>query len=214
MNTKINKVDCDWINIKNKCRTTVNKQYTENVPTQDFKEKLLFSEHSPIRLLNVDWSWKDIKYWVSTELSRHKFEKFISTQRTDRTGVSRDELPQAKLVNYDGYANAQNLIDMSRKRLCFCATNEARTLVEELKLELIRDCPELAKVLVPNCVYRCGCPEFKSCGFWEKFSKDLTLEEISNIKSRYEKYNTYFVKQKLNAKYGKCNEVVNSDDNS
>jgi hypothetical protein len=65
METRINNIQFDWTNIKNKCRTTVNKIYTNVEPTENFKKSLLISEHSPIRLINVDWSWNGIKYWVT-----------------------------------------------------------------------------------------------------------------------------------------------------
>ena len=83
--TIINKIDCDWVNIKNKCRTTTSKEYTDNIPKSTFKTKLLVSEHSPIRLWVVDWTWKEIMSWVATHWSRHKWECFISTRRSDRT---------------------------------------------------------------------------------------------------------------------------------
>ena len=106
----------DWKRVKNHCRTTDNKDFTENEATETFKKKLLISEHSPIRLLEFDWSWKSIYYWLSTEWSRHKFEKFISSQRDDRLidETPRGEKPQNALVNFDGYANMQNLIDTWR----------------------------------------------------------------------------------------------------
>ena len=198
--TKINELINNWTRIKNHCRTTVNKEFTENEPKENFKKKLLISEHSPIRLLEVDWSWRNIPYWVSTELSRHKNEKFISTQRTDRTGVNRSELPQGSLVNFDGYANAQNLIDIARKRLCYQATNEARELVESLKIELQNDEKELSGVLVPNCIYRGGCPEFTPCGYYGKFLKycnDNNLQ-INTIQQRYDAYNKFFYEQNKN----------------
>ena len=126
MKTRINEVVNNWKRIKNHCRTTVNKKFSENEPSDKFKFDLLVSEHSPIRLLEFDWTWENMKYWISTEWSRHKFEKFISTQRTDRTGEDRNEKPQDSLVTFDGYANAQNLIDAFRKRLCYQAALEAR----------------------------------------------------------------------------------------
>lgn len=192
MITKINEITGSWKNAKNKCRTTVNKQYSENEPSREFIARLLISEHSPIRLLGVDWTWEDIPYWVSTEWSRHKFEKFISTQRTDRTGVDRSEKPQGAPVNFDGYANAQSLIDAWRKRLCGCATKEARHLAIDFKRALHKVEPELANVLVPNCVYRCGCPEFTECGFWSAFIDEYRYNEIEllDIATRYAEYNT------------------------
>lgn len=82
--TEIIKSEDDWKLVKNLCRTTMRKEFTENEPTDSFKKSMLISEHSPIRLINFAWKWRGIKYWVSTEWSRHKFEKFISSQRNDR----------------------------------------------------------------------------------------------------------------------------------
>ena len=192
METNINNIDADWKNVKNKCRTTVNKEYSDKEATEKFKKQLLISEHSPIRLLNVDWSWKDMKSFVSVHFSRHKWECFVSTQRSDRTGVNRDELPQGALVNMDGYANAQNLIDTARKRLCFQASPETRQAMCDLKKEITKQESEIGNVLVPNCIYRMGCPEFKSCGFIDKFLKDNHNVNTFNIQERYGAYNEWF----------------------
>ena len=192
METNINNIDANWKNVKNKCRTTVNKEHSEKEATDKFKKQLLISEHSPIRLLNVDWSWKGIKSFVSVHFSRHKWECFVSTQRSDRTGVNRDELPQGALVNMDGYANAQNLIDTARKRLCFQASPETRQAMCDLKKEITKQEPEIGKVLVPNCIYRGGCPEFKSCGFIERFLSDNTEVDMFNIQKRYDAYDEWF----------------------
>lgn len=204
---RINWISDSWTRVKNHCRTTVNKSFTDNEPTKEFKKKLLISEHSPIRLLEIDWTWENIKYWVSTEWSRHKFEKFITSQRDDRiiNEIPRDKKTQDSLVNYDGYANAQNTIDSWRKRLCYQATSEARNLAEEFKLELHKIEPEWADVLVPNCIYRCGCPEFSMCQakLWVNFLKwcNENNKNINSIQSRYDAYNEYFliIKQKGNS---------------
>ena len=192
MKTTINEVLGSWKNAKNKCRTTVNKGYSDIEATDKFKSDLLISEHSPIRLISVDWSWKGIAYWVSTEWSRHKFEKFISTQRQDRTGVDRGKSPQETPVNFDGFANAQNLIDAWRKRLCGCADPKARELAIDFKKVLHETEPQLADVLVPNCIYRCGCPEFTACPFWEAFKKSNPDIDMTSIRERYNAYNKKF----------------------
>ncbi|MBR7080164.1 MAG: hypothetical protein IKI40_06555, partial [Treponema sp.] len=166
---------------------------------ENFKKKLLISEHTPIRLLEVDWSWKGIKYWVSTEWSRHRFEKFITSQRNDRqNNYDRNEARQDNPVNFDGYANVQNLIDAWRKRLCHCATKEARELAEDFKRELGKTCPEIADVLVPNCIYRDGCPEFKTCGYFEKFLHWCNSKHyiLLDIQQRYDAYNKFFGEDK------------------
>lgn len=194
MNTKINNIENNWTNIKNKCRTTVGKKYTENVPSTKFKHDLLISEHSPIRLLTVDWSWPSIKSWVATHFSRHKWECFISTRRSDRTGIDRSTLSQDELVQFDGVANAQHLIDTARKRLCYCASKETREYMEDLKVEITKIEPELGNMLVPNCVYRSGCPEFTTCGFWNNFETKYGIG--LSIDDRYDKYNLEFISKR------------------
>lgn len=196
MKTIFNEILTDWKRVKNHCRTTDNKDFTDNEATEKFKRQLLISEHSPIRLLEFDWTWKSIKYWLSTEWSRHKFEKFISTQRDDRLKdeISRDNKPQGALVNFDGYANMQNLIDSWRKRLCRKSTEEAVYLAEDFKYELSKTHKAESDVLVPHCIYRHGCSEFKSCGYWGKFLKycnDNNLK-IDTIQQRYDAYNKMF----------------------
>ena len=212
MKTKFNWIGADWTRVKNHCRTTVNKKFTDKEPDSNFKRKLLISEHSPIRLIEFDWSWEGIKSWVSVHWTRHKHEKFVSTQRDDRKEhtISRDDMPQGTLVDMDNYANAQQLIDIMRKRLCYQASPETRALAEDLKMALKQVQPEAADVLCPNCVYRCGCPEFESCGFWQRFcdkikdevmrddpdsraeAVDSMLAEIADIRSRYFHYNDWF----------------------
>ena len=201
MKTIFNWFGIDWKRVKNHCRTTVNKKFTDTEPTEQFKKKLLISEHSPIRLLEIDWSWPSIKSWVSVHWTRHKHEKFVSTQRDDRKehDISRDDMPQGTLVDMDNYANVQQLIDIFRKRLCYQASPETRELAEDFKVALHDIHPEIADVLVPNCIYRCGCPEFEMCKekFFAKFIKHYSeFEElrppITWIDGRYSVYNDMF----------------------
>lgn len=197
MKTEFNEIICDWVRVKNHCRTTDNKDFTENEPSETFKKKLLISEHSPIRLIEYDWTWRDMPYWVHAELARHKFEKFISTQRDDRVQneIPRGKKPQDAPVRFDGYANQQNLIDAWRKRLCYKATPEARSYAISFKRTL-KNAGYKAEsdILVPNCIYRCGCPEFEPCGFFKAFIRGaveggLTMDDILDIQSRYDYYN-------------------------
>ena len=60
MKTVFNWFGDDWRRVKNHCRTTDNKGFTEKDASDTFKKKLLISEHSPIRLLEFDWTWKGI----------------------------------------------------------------------------------------------------------------------------------------------------------
>ena len=101
MNIDIFKHDDNWQDIKDSTMNTIGKT-TGSYPTSEWKRKLILSEHSPIRRMKFYWRWKDLKSWVSVHMVRHKIgiEHWVSTQRTDRTGVNRDELPQGSLVNH------------------------------------------------------------------------------------------------------------------
>lgn len=88
----------------------------------------------------------------------------------------------------------QNLIDVWRKRLCFKATPEARKLAIDFKETMHKTYPLEADVLVPNCVYRGGCPEFTECGFYKWFSGQYG--NIGDIQGRYDKYNNIFYEEK------------------
>ena len=193
MNTEILKIKGDWQEVVDDCRSTVGKPPLGRELSETFKKNILIAEHSPIRDITVKWKWRGIKSWVATHWVRHKWECFVRSQRSDRTGVDRDKLPQDAPVDFTGEANAQALIDTMRKRLCYQASPETRAYAEDLKAKLRDVQPELSDVLVPNCVYRCGCPEMQSCGLWDIMVKQTEGEVSSHsINERYEAYNRYF----------------------
>jgi hypothetical protein len=73
-------------------------------------------------------------------------------------------------------ANAQALINISRKRLCSCASPETREAWKLVKDGIRKIDPVLADKMVPECLYRGFCPEFMNpCGYskTEKFKEDL-----------------------------------------
>lgn len=185
--TKILKIDADWTDVKNECRNTVNKDATETPATKTFIKKILISEHSPIRLVSVKWRWEGLKSWVSVHFARHWLgvDKWVSTQRSDRTNNDRDKAPQDTPVNMDMRANAQALINIARFRLCRQASPETRAQMEDLKRTISKHEPELAFVMQPNCVYRCGCPEFEQCGFWRAFCERHKDDDLLDIENRY-----------------------------
>lgn len=81
---------------------------TGKYPDKNWKRRLIISEHSPIRRIKFYWRWKDLKSWISVHFVRHHIgiDHWVSTQRTDRTGINRDNLPQGTLVNHGCEANA------------------------------------------------------------------------------------------------------------
>lgn len=193
--TEILKVKGDWEEVVNDCRATVGKDELGKEPSETFKRAILIAEHSPIRNITIKWIWRKIKSWVATHWVRHKWECFVRSQRSDRTGIPRDRLPQNSLVSFTGAANIQNLIDTARKRLCCEAAAETRQYMEDLKVTIHDEVdPYIADVLVPNCIYRCGCPEMGRCNFYEELQEILPKITSTNIQERYDEYNAWFYK--------------------
>lgn len=193
--TEIIKIKGDWQEVVNDCRTTVGKEKLGKDPSVKFKREILISEHSPIRSMSVKWKWPDIPSWVAAHFSRHKWECFIKTQRTDRTGVDRNKLTQDSPVMMTGEANSQHLIDLARKRLCYMASPETREHMEDLKKEIHEVEPEIADVLVPNCVYRCGCPEPNGCKWFDHMAAKYLNLASTDIQKRYDTYNEIFFEE-------------------
>lgn len=172
-----------WKRVLNAARRTIGKNPIDKEPSDSWKAKILLAEHSPIRLLEYDWTWSDIKQYVTTHLVRHHegCEKFVHSQRGSRRDLleeygvnSRDELPQGSLNEMDMTANAQALINISRKRLCACASPETREAWKKVKEEIRKVDPVLASKMVPECIYRGFCPEWmSSC----KYSQTKQFEE-------------------------------------
>lgn len=104
-----------------------------------------------------------------------ELKKWVSTQRTDRTGVNRDELSQGQEVTMELEANAQALINMSRKRLCSQASPETREVMEATKEAVSKRDKFLVRIMVKECVYRGFCSEMESCNYdkTEKFKKEV-----------------------------------------
>lgn len=162
----------DWQWVKTCTLNTVGKKSTK-APTEKWKRQLLEAEHSPIREL-----WFGIRmtipYWVSVHFVRHHIgiNHYVQTQRTDRTGVDRNNLPQGEMVSHIMSINAQELIFMAHKRLCKQASEETRRVMQLICSQVAQACPELEGLLVPMCKYRNGkCTEMFPC------KKEVTKNE-------------------------------------
>jgi hypothetical protein len=156
--------EADWQWVKTCTLNTVGKKSTKR-PTDKWRRDLLKAEHSPIREL---WFGvrMEIPYWVSVHFVRHHVgvNHYVQTQRTDRTGVNRNNLPQGEMVSHIMSINAQSLINMSHKRLCKQASPETREVMRAIVSVVAQACPEIADLLVPLCKYRGGvCTEMFSC---------------------------------------------------
>lgn len=164
----------DNIEVLNSARSTVNKQQYDKKPSDKFMMDIYMSEHSPIRNKIFKIRIEGVKSWIATHLVRHNVgvTSYVTTQRDDRTGSNRDEARQDALVNIEMTANAQAIINISRKRLCGQAHVETISVWRAVLKELDKIDPQLRFHCVPECV-RCGfCPELKPCSFdystWRK----------------------------------------------
>lgn len=151
--------------------------------------KYFISEHSPIRSVVLSVLMTDLSYYTSVHFARHVHTvHYVSTSRPD---IVRHERSVDDRVNHKMVLNAQALIDMMRKRLCMRCAPDTRKIAENIKELMMggadQDIQILGEVLVPNCVYRGGCPEFKSCGRAQ--SQDVS---ILSLVERYSEYNDRF----------------------
>ena len=158
--------DEDWLFCKQMTLNTVGKSSTI-LPKDEWKVKILESEHSPIRTLWFAFKL-EIPYYASVHLVRHKLgiEHFVTSQRTDRTGLDRNKLPQDTIVSHCIYLNAEAFARMSHMRLCKQADETTQSIVREMVRLAVESNPEFKTTLVKNCVYRGGkCTEFNSCKY-------------------------------------------------
>ena len=197
MKTEIIKIKGDWEEVVNDCRATVAKPELGREPSAGFKRSILIAEHDPIRDIEIKFRWRNIPYWIAMHWKTHIWRSRTNTQRNDRQDrYDRGKAPQDAPVDFIGDPNAQHLIDTMRKRLCFMAAKETREYAEDFKRTLREVEPEVSDVLVPNCVYRCGCPECDGCGAFDKMvMQDLTITS-TYIQQRYDAYNRLFYGEK------------------
>lgn len=190
---RITDFDIDWMKIKSACMTTISKEAGKE-PTQEWKRKLLLCEHSPIRRGTISWKFDEIPYCISTHFVRHHegVEKWVGTERADRTEIKdRSQRSQMDMVPMEMEANIQAIINISRKRLCTSA-DPLTIKYWKAVLEAIKEYDEdIYWACVPECVRCGGCPEYKSCGYYDNLMKDAEPEEQRVLKLRYDRYNKF-----------------------
>lgn len=177
--------ETSWKRALNAARRTIGKEPIDKEPSKNWKAKILLAEHSPIKLVEYNICFKNLRQWVGVHILRHDYTlPFIHSQREDRRELncSRDELPQGTLNDQDFVLNAQTLKNISRKRLCTCASKETRDAWNMVKDEIAKQDEVMADKMVRNCVY-CGfCPEMQCCGFVNtpKFQEELEKYRKTN----------------------------------
>lgn len=148
---------------------TIGREWVKGKPMgETLIKKYLISEHTPIRVVNIEITLTDILYYTSVYFTRHNHSlDFVRTSRTDRTGRERSIDDR---VNHIIVANPQSIIDIARKRLCRgkCHDDMYKWMVA-IKDALVNSeyalLTVLGSILAPNCDYRGFCPEFTSCKY-------------------------------------------------
>ena len=194
MEIKVIKWDVDWLEIKNLCRKTISMKDSKIEPTQEWKRKLLLAEHSPLRHSLITIDIIDLPYAMMGHLVRHHVgvTPYVTTSRSDRTGVDRNTRSQMDLVSMRLDLNIQSLINISRKRLCEQADDMTIYIWEQV-LDAVKEFDEdIYWACVPEGIRSCGCTEaFGECKKCPNLLRTLPKEELLNVESRYNVYNKY-----------------------
>lgn len=202
--------DTSWKRALNEARRTAGKGAIDKEPSDAWKRSMLMAEHSPIKLVEYNIMFSDLRQWVGVHLIRHEHSlPFIHSQREDHNEdihdlvekylaiiaddiknsedfCERDWLPQGERNDQDFVVNAQTLINISRKRLCSCShplTRQAWELVRETMKEVD---PIMAEFMVKQCVYRGFCPEMKCCGYYKAKQFKKEVNDYRNLIGRGE----------------------------
>lgn len=208
---KVTRFECpkaDWIRVVNAARRTWGKDPIDHEPSDKFKRQILLAEHSPIRLLEYDFTIEDIRQFVTVHLVRHHIgcEKFVRSQRQDinpeiekitenvikvlkEAGLAREDWKERDYMFQgsenvmDMTCNAQSFINISRKRLCIGCTSPETRQAWEIVIAMLKEVdPILAEKCVPECLYRNFCPETKRCcGYVNSEAYKKRLEEYRRV---------------------------------
>lgn len=174
-----------WTDVLNAARFTQRKAPRSGEPSINWKKKIIKSEHSPLRCLMFNIDFYDIPRFVSDHLVRHVHaQPFVSTGRSDvlNTNLPREEQRMTDLYNMRLFLNAQEIINISKVRLCNKAEARTKYIWKQVIEELRKIEPELAMACVPSCIYRGHCPEIKSCGFSDTEVFPMIVNDyVSNI---------------------------------
>ena len=183
MEIKITRVT-SWKDVLNAARFTQRKSLLDKEPSDKFKKQIIRAEHSPLRALMFYIDMYDIPYYVAMHFRTHKLVHLplVTTSRPDIDGSmkSREEQLKSELVNMRLMLDAQEIIAISKVRLCNKAEKETRHVWYEAIKKLKEIEPILADACVPSCIYRGFCPEIKSCGLVDTETFSLAVNDYIN----------------------------------
>ncbi len=130
--------------------------------------------HTPVRLQLFAVFMQNIPNKVSVHLVRHSAVgefHLVGSNRADWNGAHTEldkyehdiRINRLTPVNHFMMLNAQHLTDISHARLCHDAEISTRRIWKLVKDGVEKVDPELAKRMVPSCIYRGGICESANC---------------------------------------------------
>lgn len=159
MNIEINKLT-GLPELHAACNST---RKTDASPSKMTLDKIYKCKHSPIRTQTFWIKLVGIPTFVSTHLIRHKIgiEHFVESNRDDRGGSK--DVGRLTPVNHSMLVNAESLMTLASKRLCYNSHLTTVGVMSRVRSAVSRVDPDLAKLMVPQCVINGFCPELKQC---------------------------------------------------
>jgi hypothetical protein len=152
----------------------------------DYLKDLFIAEHSlskiPVIRI-IDKMDKNVRNQIfrHTKASPHFYAQ--SSRPDWNKGKARD---QNEFTNNVMDFNVEAFLAMAKQRLCYKTEKNTRIWMESVVDYLKKsDNPifnAIAFCSVPQCIYRYGCPELKSCGFFDK------KYSTNKIETRYSEY--------------------------
>jgi len=163
-------------------------------------KQTFLSEHSTCEFIDF-LIYSDVRADVCNQIVRHTAyhpRHEVQSQRPDWTGEERPRDPALER-KYMGKWNPKALVMLGRQRLCNLAMKETKEYVSLVKKTLQEsDVPimqAMGEVMVPECIYRAGCPYGKrGCEFYHKHRHIFTYGDgvPVSMERRYELYNFYY----------------------
>ena len=143
-------------------------------------DRIYRNEHSPMRTQMFTVEMLGIPTFVSTHFRTHSqgITHFVKSLREDRCGNGKED--RWTPTNHGMFLNAQSLINLARKRLCYKSHDETVRVMKAVRREVEEVDSLLALYMVRECEYRNGCHEDVSCGYWGKINEIARLAALQS----------------------------------
>lgn len=174
----------------------------------------ILAEHSIISEARIRVTDATCRSDVVSHLVRHTKghpRHYVQSKRPDWTGEPRPSDPSAPRI-YVSTWPTDALLAMARQRLCYLAAKYTRAWAMNVKTLLLHlsSCAALSTAdqeafadavslaMVPNCVYRGGCPEGKrTCGYWKRMQEEYEDQSLEQRLYTYRKSGAFEAMQQI-----------------